>query len=479
VKKARADAEPQRRGRSRFGSLGSIVFILVLTWAAALASRPLNDNSFFTHLATGRLILERGSVPSQDPYTFTAAGEPWTVQSWLASVTYAFAERLAATTGLRLLLLGFYLCAAWLLWRLSRPAASLLVRLAIMALALAVASGLWSERPYMVGVIGIAVVLLALDDELPWWILVPTMWVWGNSHGSFVFAPLLVVLVVAGGALDRGRAHWRDVPAHERRTLGAVVLGTSLLVVGPLGLRALTFPIVAARRGDVFRHVTEWKAPAFRSPSELAFLVFACAFVALAARWGRSWRTAIPAIAFIATALYAQRNIVVAAVILVAASAKTAPAVGTLNGTERPALGPPAAAVMSAVLAVVIAASALTPSDSLSDYAARPLAWLDQGPSHDRRTATDVLNGNLYEVLDGPTGTVFVDDRFDMVPTEVFEDYLRLESGGPGWSEALDRHRIEVVIWSRHQPLGSLLVASASWRVVFSDADWLVAERRR
>ena len=46
---------PEERGG--FGSLGSILLLLVLTWAAFLALVPLNDNSFFTHLATGRIIL--------------------------------------------------------------------------------------------------------------------------------------------------------------------------------------------------------------------------------------------------------------------------------------------------------------------------------------------------------------------------------------------------------------------------------------
>ena len=98
---ATSEDGPDTERRGGFGSLGSIIGLLVLTWAAALASGPLNDNSFFTHLATGRLILDEGRVPTEDPYTFTAVGEPWTVQSWLAAVAYAGFERMAGTLGLR------------------------------------------------------------------------------------------------------------------------------------------------------------------------------------------------------------------------------------------------------------------------------------------------------------------------------------------------------------------------------------------
>lgn len=469
--------ERTTEGQGGFGSLGSILGLLVLTWAAALASRPLNDNSFFTHLATGRLILEDGTVPTADPYTFTAAGEPWTVQSWLASVAYAGFERMAGTLGLRLLLLLVYLAAAWLLWRLTGPAPSLLVRLGLLAGALLVATGLWTERPYMVGVIGISLVWLALEDELPWWALLPTMWVWGNSHGSFVLAPALVALVMAGGALDRGRS-WRDVPRHERLVAAGVVLGAALAAAGPLGVRVLTFPLVATRRTEVFQQVTEWQAPDFRSSSELAFLVFATSGLLLLARLRVAWRYGLPTAAFVGASLYAQRNIVVATVVLVVVLARVLPAMGTLRAADRPPLARPLGALVAALFALIVANTLLTPAEATGDYASRALAWADATDLDSDRMATDVLNGNLLEVLDGATGTVFVDDRFDMLPDEFFRDYLVLERSSSRWEEVLDDHRIDAVLWSRSEGLASLVASSDEWRVAFSDPAWIVATRR-
>ena len=304
-----------------FGSLGSIIGMLALTWAAGLAAAPLNDNSFLTHLATGRLILDEGRVPTRDPYTYTAVGEPWTVQSWLASVAYAGVERLAGPLGLRLLLLIVFGVAAWLLWRLSEPAASMLVRFGLVTLAMFVATGLWSERPYMIGVIGIALVWLALEGRIPWWAMLPLLWVWGNAHGTFVLAPVLAGVLIVGGALDRRSLRWRDVPVHEQRVAGAVVVGVLLAAVGPLGLRVLTFPLVAAQRGDVFSQVTEWQAPRFRSPAELAYLGLVLVTIVVLARWGRNWRVILPAVAFVAASLYAQRTVVIATVVLLAVCA--------------------------------------------------------------------------------------------------------------------------------------------------------------
>jgi hypothetical protein len=470
-----ADApEPVTGG---FGSLGSIIGMLAVVWAAGLASAPLNDNSFFTHLATGRLILDEGRVPSRDPYTYTAAGEPWTVQSWLAAVAYAGAERLAGPLGLRLLVLLVFGVAAWLLWRLTEPASSLLVRFGLVTAGLLVASGLWSERPYMVGVVGIALVWMAFEGRLPWWSMLPLLWVWGNAHGSFVLAPVLVALLLAGDALDRRSHRWSGLPQHERRVAVAVVTGTVLAAAGPLGLRALTFPLVAAKRSDVFGQVTEWQAPRFRSPSELAYLAFVLVAFALLARWGRSWRLILPAAAFVAASLYAQRNVVLASVVLVAVCARSAPDVGSLRSDERPRLGRPVAAVVALLLALVAASTLLTPPSAVDDYAAATIAWL-QATDADRRVATDVLNGNLLEVLDGPRNAVFVDDRFDVLPDGVFQDFLQLQRGGPQWDDVLDEYHVETVVWGRSAPLVALLQTSDDWRVSFADSGWIVAERR-
>lgn len=470
-----AHAEETRTGG--FGSLGSIVGLLALTWAAGIASIPLNDNSFFTHLATGRLILDEGQVPTSDPYTYTSAGEPWTVQSWLASVVYASAERLAGPVGLRLLVLAMFVLAAWLLWRLTVPATSLLIRTGLVSLVLFVASGLWTERPYMVGVIGIALVWLAFEGRMPWWSMVPLLWIWGNAHGTFVLAPVLVALLLAGGALDRGSRRWRNVPKRERSVSLAVLAGTLLAAVGPLGLRSLTFPLVAAQRSDVFRHITEWQAPRFRTASELVYLGFVVLALAITARWGRSWRLLLPAASFAAASLYAQRNIVVACVVLVAACARSAPVVGSLRAGDRPRLGRPIASVVTVLLALVAASTVVTPLSAVDDYAGLAFSRLESIET-EGRIATDLLNGNLLEVLDGARGAVFADDRFDVLPDDVFEDFLHLQHGGSRWEVVLDTYEVDTVVWATSTPLASLLRADDSWRVAYSDASWLVAERR-
>src|SRR5690606_15093214 len=65
-----------------YPSLNGVVGAVIVLVGAYIGTDRLSDNSFFTHLATGRYILEHG-FPHGDVYSFTAPGERWVVQSWL------------------------------------------------------------------------------------------------------------------------------------------------------------------------------------------------------------------------------------------------------------------------------------------------------------------------------------------------------------------------------------------------------------
>lgn len=462
------------------GSLGSIIYLLMLTWAAAIASFPLNDNSFFTHLATGRIILDEGAVPSTDPYTFTAHGLPWTVQSWLASVAYAGAERLGGDVGLRVVVLATFMTAATVLWKLTSPARSIVVRVLLLSVSVLICTGLWSERPYMIGVIGVGVVWLALEGRVRPWSLVPLMWLWVNTHGSWLLALVLVAATVTGGAIDRRTLGASElIPKPERKVVRGVVLGMLLGIIGPLGLRAMTFPVRAFGKSDVFAEIIEWRSPTYRSIAEQAFLALVTITVLLLVRKG-SWRLTLPAVAFAVGGIYAQRNIVMAVVVLLAAAASSAPQIGSLRAKDRPSLGGAATAFAGVVLLAVGAAAIFAPAlptGALGGYPARALAWT---AAHDAGAplAASASTGNLLEVLDGAERLVFIDDRVDMFPTEVFQDSLQLTRGASSWAQVLDGYGLDVAVFSRDSAVSSLLAADGDWAVVYSDSLSTVACRR-
>lgn len=460
---------PRDRRPTLGGAAG--LFVLVAGWVIGL--RPLSDNSFFTHLATGRIILATGSVPSSDPYTFTAHGTRWLVQSWLASALYAAVERLAGATGLRVLMGVTAVVLASLAWRLTRPAASLLPRLAIGVVFIAAGAQLWSERPLMLGLIAFACVILATDGALdPRW-LVPIGWLWVNVHGSFPLGVVYVAVVALGTRLDG------EHPTRELRTLGWLVLGVLLGGIGPLGPAVLVFPIELLQRQDVLRNVIEWRAPTFDSLSQRVFLL-QLMLVILAVVRRPTYRGGLVVAVFSAAALLGARNLTVASLVFLPILAAAAPEWGSLRASARTPLAT-ALGACGLAAAVVFGSARLGQRDfELRGYPVDALAYLDghgvERAAH-HMAAKDAV-GNLMELLDGPRQEVFYDDRFDMFPDDVSAAHLALVQGGPSLRGDLERFDVDLVTWERGSATAQRLIVDPAWRVLYTDESWVLVCRR-
>jgi hypothetical protein len=457
----------QRRQAVRPPALSAVVGLAITVFGGlVIGLERLGDNSFLTHLATGRLILD-GGIPRVDPYSFTAAGEPWVVQSWFASVLYAGAERLGGDTGLVLLRAVLAVALTALIWLLTGPARSLLARVGLAFVALSIGAGLWSERPLLVGLVLLGVLLLAAEGRLhPAWLL-PAMWVWVNSHGSFPLGVLAVALFAVGRRLDGERADT------ELRCLAWAIGGVVAGAVSPLGPKLLLFPLDLLARQDVLRELREWQSPAFDTTAQRAAIVlFAVAIVALVRR--PSWRAALPLVVFLAISLVGARNLVVAGLVVLPGTARGLAGVWGSDGAERRSTNWVAAAVLVAFAPVLVATRLPEPVFDLRDYPVAAVTWLEaKGMLEDRVVAPDVV-GNYLESRFGADADVFIDDRFDMYPVDVIEDALALHHAEPSWEAVLDR-RADVVLWQREAPLGQLLLADRDWRVAYTDDDWLVA----
>lgn len=469
------DAPPGPSSPSaRTPSLGTAVGLWVVAGALTIGLRPLRDNSFLTHLATGRLILDRGSVPSIDPYTFTASGEPWVVQSWLASYLYASAEALGGATGLRLLM---GLVAAGLVgvaWRLTRPAESVVVRLGIGVLFVGVGAGLWAERPLMLGLLALAAVVLAAEGGLdPRW-MVPIGWFWVNTHGSFPLGLAYLVVVLLGRRLDG--LGW---VGPELRTLRWTALGVVAGAVGPLGPRVLVFPLELLQRQDVLSNVIEWRAPTFDAFSQRLFLVqLALAIVWLVRR--PTYRSGLVLAVFAVAALLGARNLSVASLVLLPGMSAAAPTWGTLRTGARTALARLVAVAAVAAWALLIVVRLEQSPYELRGYPVDALAFLAEAEVdlHDTRLAGQDVVGNLLEVIYGPEGFVFYDDRFDMFPDAVSAAHLALVRAAPGVDEELARQGVTLVVWERGAAMGQRLVVDPRWRVLYTDERVVLACRR-
>jgi hypothetical protein len=256
------------------------------------------------------------------------------------------------------------------------------------------------------------------------------------------------------------------------------LLGTALGAINPLGPKLLVFPVHLLGRNDVLQNVIEWQAPKFMSSSERIFLLeLVCAVVVLARR--PTWRAALPLAVFTAAALLGSRNVPVTSLVLLPGLAYGLHDLGTISGDERRPLNTAALAAVVA-LGVLIGVSGFQkePYDLIA-YPVDAAAWMQShgiGPARTRVVERDYA-GNYLEAIYGTRSHVFIDDRVDMYPPAVSEDFATLLHGTPGWDGVLDRYDAQVVLWEARQPLGQLLAESPHWRLVYVDEKWVVACR--
>jgi hypothetical protein len=435
-----------------------------------------------THLRTGRDIVARGSIPRIDPYSFTAGGEHWVVQSWLPDWTYGVAYRFG---GYRLVVLEQAVLTAllaWLIVRLARAGTPLRTAQAGL-IAVGVGAAIWSPRPLLVGLICMALTVAVVERRRSRWLLVPIVWLWVNSHGSFPLGLLWLGGRAAGEWLE-----WRSWPRESMRYVGGFVAGLAVSILNPLGARLLAFPLTLGEKREAFLTIVEWRSPDFHRGGGTFALFFLAAALAVLFRARTGWRDLVPSVLFITISLYSVRNLAAAAIVL-------APVLG--RAFRRPESAPPQAssrAVATAtrlrmnrallatiVLAfIVFGASVFTTSAvELAPYPTQAVTFLArQGLLEEpHRLAHQDFVGNYLTLRYGERARVFIDDRYDMYPLSVTRAYKKLQKGGPEAVAVLDRYQIDVVVWDRTLPLAGLLHSRDGWQEAFRDADWVVMRR--
>jgi hypothetical protein len=469
--------------RLRAPRLEALFVAALVLFGFRLGVRPIGDNSMFTHLRTGIDAVRGHGIPRTDPYSFTALGHRWVVQSWLPEWTYGWADRLG---GLRVVVLEqALLCAglALLLVRLARAGSPLRTALAG-AVAIGAGAGYWSPRPLLFGLVFMALLITVVERRRSPWLLVPLVWLWVQSHGSFPLGLAWLGARAVGEWLD-----WKAWPDETMRYVSGFVGGLVVSMLNPLGARLLAFPFTLGAKRAAFKAIVEWKSPDFQAPAGRFSLVFLVVALALLIRVRVSWRDLIPVVVFLAAALVASRNLPVAAVVL-------APVVGRAlrrgegsapRSSRAAGLPPPTRLRLNrAVLATITAAFVVfgasiwisRPLD-LSGYPESAVTYLHDGGllSASHRLAHQDFVGNYLTLRYGRGTHVFVDDRYDMFPSDVSRDYRTLLGGRVEAFSVLDRHQVDVVLWDRHLALATVLQASSRWEQVFRDDQWVVYRR--
>jgi hypothetical protein len=455
----------------------SLFMAAVVLFGFRVGARPIGDNSAFTHLRTGIDMARTGAIPRSDPYSYTAHGARWVVQSWLPEWTYGWAYRIG---GFKLVVLEqavLVAVLAFLVVRLARAGTSLRTALTGIT-AVGLGTALWTPRPLLFGLICMALTVAIVERRRNAWLLVPVVWVWVNSHGSFPLGLAWLGARAVGEALD-----WRAWPREAWRYVGGFAAGLVVSIVNPLGVRLLAFPLTLGEKSKAFRNIVEWRSPDFSRGGGYFALAFLALALLLLVRARVTWRDTVPTVGFLAASLLAARNIGPLAVVLAPVLGRSLRRSDTASDAAARSAGNPR--MNRAVLATIAAAfvvfgSLIFRSDPIDTvgYPVESVTWLNgQGllaePHH---LAHQDFVGNYMTLRYGDKARVFIDDRFDMYPLSVSRDYDTLLAARAGTMEVIDRWNIDVVLWERKLPLVQVLQARG-WQEIFSEKDYVVLHR--
>jgi len=243
--------------------------------AAALVSlTKIGDYDIWYHLRAGQVFLA-GGLPAHDPFAFTAADQPLSVQSWLAAVIDALAWRAGGVPGVQLLnalavAATFALAVAAMRERVRDPGAAWLAAL-LAILAIFAARFRLGPRPHVLEYLCLALDLWVLQrlrarGRAPLWLVPAAQLVWVNVHGSHVLGLALPLLFLAGEAVRWAfpRALLSGPPPLPPRRHAALLAGTSAAaalatLANPKGWRALAFPFDVMRMELYQAHIGEWQ----------------------------------------------------------------------------------------------------------------------------------------------------------------------------------------------------------------------------
>jgi hypothetical protein len=447
------------------------------------------------HLRAGAAILDTGSIPRVDTFTFTAAGSPWQDQQWGAEVLLAAVYRLAGWTGLVVLRAALVGVLFGIVFDLSHRGHSTRTAALLTLAAFSMAVVTLALRPQLLGMVLFAATLWLVvrrhDRPRAIWLVVPIAAIWANVHGSFVLAPVLLGLAVVEDVVEGRTSETRPLIL-----VGAAVLLATL--VNPFGPAVWQYAIGISTNPQITSRISEWQRTSPLTPEGFAFFAsVALVAVVLIDRFRRSGAAPLTALVwllpFAGLALWTVRGLawwpLVAAVTL---ARLTAAAPGSPPPRERSDTRTMRRlnAVVATVL--VIAAVALLPVWRVEDPGLRaPAGVVGTAPSGitaalrtlarpaDRLFAPQPW-GSWFEFAI-PDTPVFIDSRIELFPAAVWDAFDAIVDDAAASGTTLDRWGVTIVATADGpggpSPLASRLDVDQGWQRVFADVDGRVYVR--
>ncbi len=502
-------------------SVFGITLVTILLVTTFLLTIKADD--IWWHLKTGQYILNMLSLPQENIFSFTSPHHEWLPHEWLSEVVFYWLYHHLGAMGLIAFGIATNAVACALVYKLTvRYSRSPYVSSLITLLAALMMMGNFSLRPYLFGNIFFVATLHAMEEPSAGGRMRPVLMFllfagWANFHGSFIIGLALIFLYFAAGLSGRwlsGRGSMRSAKSY------LLDFGVALVacVVTPNHVFGLIFPLIYVQKAfssnvNYLTNISEWQPAGLSTPlgQMITFYLMFCGFALAGSRRSPKPIHIGLLVAFATFAYSSIRNIPLLGIAATPVLARHLPtALGRAwraitsrtklyelserlhdrsISLDRRSRGLFLPSIAAALLAVVFMLPASFPASYTSITGVARLS--DLSPHFYPGKLMDKLaeqNGDLrvfnYFNWGGafiwrlyPRTKVFIDQRNDCYPMQIFRDYFAVHRLERDWRQVLDRWKIDVVAYPGHSRLSEALREEKNWKVTYDGDDGVLFER--
>jgi hypothetical protein len=468
----------------------------VMTVTLSLYISSVQDPDFWWHLRIGRWMVENGRLPSTDIFTFTVPGHVWTDHEYLTEILMWLVYSASGVVGISIAFGLLTWAGFWIMYRQVRRQPWVIVGVGL-AIAAVAGSPIWGPRAQMITFLFTCLELYWLHGYLSGRsralnVFPLLMVLWANLHGGwvigFVWLGVAIVAELLGWAWDRSN------PAHRAHVrFLAIITAFSVIAVAATPHGFSLYPYPFQTQGSVAQQklIVEWFSPDFHEiylrPFEamifLAIIGFASLYEFLLTLTG------------LGLALQSVRNVVlfvaVATPVLINCYSAYWKELSQARGWRLEL--PPRrifAVVTAIVLVVIVLATALRITDSISPVKQRTLTaasypvgaadWLAAHPEVGTRMYNQYGWGGYLanRFYPDPNRRVFIFGEAALMGDPLLNQYEDVQTLRTSWKQVLDQYRVDYVVYNKGEALSNVLATQPEWTVVYQDSVAVIYLRR-
>jgi hypothetical protein len=452
-----------------------------------MCPQDINDPDLWWHLKTGEWILDNGSVPTKDPFTWNMSNNTWIAYSWLFEVIIFKLFYHFGLTGvlhfkaLMTVLIGF---SIYCFTRTLRPRIAESAALAGMAMFAMVP--LMRPRPWLFSILFIILELHLLfyvrrkKKKYYLLMLLPLFCLWANLHIQFIYGLAVLLLFCIDILISAWYLEKKTTSLDPMFTALILLLSIGSTLVNPYHVRLYEVVLDTINQSGFYKLIDEMQALTFRSMFDWA--VLGLAFAAVYSLRSRRMDLLFILPLFIMSCFVSFRSfrdlwlVVIVSMTVIASSSKVSLTQENLDPLRRSVV------MLLLLMTFGVTLRAQNVSDShlnriiRNEYPVEAVEFLRA--NNFQGLLFNHFDWGGYLIWQLPSMKVSIDGRGNVHGDKRVEKSLQVWSGKPGWDTDSDLLKSKIIISQADQPLCSLLLLDERFRLLYQDDLAKIFERK-